>query len=152
MSASSSTMSGELPPSSSTIRFRPRPAASPTSLPTRFDPVNEIIRTRGSSTIAMPTSAPPPSTCSTPGGIPASSKSRARITPPLTGVFGSLFRTTALPSTSAGASERIASTIGKFHGVMTPTTPSGVRRAVDVRPGVIDGSTCPIGCEISPAA
>ena len=65
------------------------------------------------------------------------------ITPPVTGVFGSHFSTTALPSASAGASERIASTIGKFHGVITPTTPIGTRRAVDVRPGVSDGSTMP---------
>ena len=67
-------------------------------------------------------------------------------------MFGSLLSTTAFPSVSAGPSDRIASTIGKFHGVITPTTPIGVRRAVDVRPGVSDGSTCPSGCEIREAA
>ena len=67
------------------------------------------------------------------------------ITPPVTGVFGSLLSTTALPSTSAGPSERIASTIGKFQGVITPTTPIGARRAVDVRPGTGDVSSCSSG-------
>ena len=97
MSASSSTISGLLPPSSSTIRFSPRPAVSPTTRPVFVDPVNEIMRTFGSSTSACPTSAPPPSTCRTPAGSPASSKMRAMITPPLTGVFGSLLSTTAVP-------------------------------------------------------
>ena len=44
---------------------------------------------------------------------------------PLTGVLRSPLSTAALPSTSAGPSERIASTSGKFQGVITPTTPSG---------------------------
>jgi hypothetical protein len=70
---------------------------------------------------------------------------RAMITPPITGVFGSLLRTAVLPSTSAGPSERIASTSGKFHGVITPTTPIGTRFAIDERPGASDGSTWPCG-------
>ena len=74
------------------------------------------------------------------------------ITPPDTGVFGSLLSTTAFPSTSAGPSERIASTIGKFQGVITPTTPIGARRAVDVRPGTGDVSSCSSGNEIREAA
>ena len=82
MSASSSTISGQLPPSSSTTRFSPRPAVSPTTRPVFVDPVNEIIRTFGSSTSAWPTSGPPQKTCRTPDGRPASSKMRAMITPP----------------------------------------------------------------------
>ncbi len=142
MSASSSTISGLLPPSSSTTRFSVRPAVSPTTRPVFVDPVNEIIRTFGSSTSACPTSGPPQSTCRTPDGSPASSKMRAITTPPVTGVFRSLLSTTAFPSTSAGPSDRIASTIGKFQGVITPTTPIGTRRAVEVRPGIGDGSSC----------
>ena len=49
MSASSSTTSGLLPPSSSTTRLRLRPAASPTLRPVAVEPVKEIIRTFGSS-------------------------------------------------------------------------------------------------------
>ena len=103
--------------------------------------MNEIIRIWGSSVSAAPTSAPPGITCITPGGSPASSKIRAIRTPPLTGVLRSGFRTIVLPSTSAGPIERIASTIGKFHGVITPIAPTGTRRAVLLRPGVSDGSS-----------
>ena len=59
MSASSSTTSGLLPPSSSTVRLSIRPAASPTSRPVAVEPVNEIMRTFGSSTSAWPTSPAP---------------------------------------------------------------------------------------------
>ena len=152
MSASSSTTSGLLPPSSRTMRLRLRPAASPTLRPVAVEPVNEIIRTFGSSQSAWPTSAPPPITCSRPSGRPASSKMRAVRTPPLIGVFGSDLRITALPSASAGPTERAGRTTGKFHGQITPTTPTGTRWAMLVRPGIIDGSTCPSGCEISAAA
>ena len=93
-----------------------RPAAWPTSRPVAVEPVNEIIRTCGSSTSAWPASALPANVCRTPSGTPASSKTRATTTAPLTGVFGSALSTTALPSASAGATERIASTSGKFHG------------------------------------
>ena len=73
-------------------------------------------------------------------------------TPPLIGVLGSDLRITALPSASAGPTERAGSTTGKFHGQITPTTPTGVRRATLVRPGTKEGSTWPSGCEISAAA
>ena len=35
--------------------------------------------------------------------------------------------TIVLPAASAGASDMIAMKVGEFHGVMTPTTPSGSR-------------------------
>ena len=35
--------------------------------------------------------------------------------------------TMVLPAASAGASDMIAMKVGEFHGVMTPTTPSGSR-------------------------
>ena len=57
-----------------------------------------------------------------------------------------------MPSASAGPTERAGSTTGKFHGQITPTTPTGTRRAMLVRPGVSEGSTWPSGCEISAAA
>ncbi len=110
MSASSSTTSGLLPPISSSVRLSIRPAVSPTSRPVAVEPVNEIIRTCGSSTSAWPTSPAPGITCSTPSGRPASSKSRAITTPPVTGVLASGLSTTALPRASAPPSERIAST------------------------------------------
>jgi hypothetical protein len=120
--------------------------------PVAVEPVKEIIRTFGSSTSAWPTSPAPGSTCSSPSGSPASSNRRASATPPDTGVLASGFSTTALPSASAGPTERMASTYGKFQGVITPTTPTGTRRAMLVRPGVSDGSSMPSGCETSAAA
>ena len=85
MSASSSTMSALLPPSSRLTRFSVRPAASPTIRPTAVEPVKEIIATSGWAASAPPGSASPGSMCSTPSGSPASSNSRASSTPPETG-------------------------------------------------------------------
>ena len=92
-----------------------------------MEPVNETTRTAGSVTTASPTSAPPGSTCSRPGGSPASSNTRASTTPPETAVRGSGLRMTALPRASAGATERMARIWGKLNGAMTPTTPTGTR-------------------------
>ena len=58
----------------------------------------------------------------------------------VSGVTEAGFRTTALPSASAGAIFHIACSSGKFHGVMAPTTPIGsrsVRRNASVRPGKV---------------
>ena len=128
-SASSSTMTAELPPSSRWARLRCRAASSPTLRPAAVEPVKEMTRTRGSAISAWPVSAPPGSTCSRPSGRPASSNTRARLTPPHTAVRGSGLRITALPSASAGATERIERISGALNGAMTPTTPTGTRRA-----------------------
>ena len=84
---------------------------------------------RGSSMMASPTSAPPGSTCSNPSGRPASAKTRASTTPPETAVRGSGLRMTALPSASAGATDRMDRICGKLNGAITPTTPAGTRSA-----------------------
>ena len=106
-SASSRMISAELPPSSRWARLRCRPASSPIDRPTAVEPVNEMTRTCGSVTSASPTSLPPGSIWSTPAGSPASSKIRAISVPPVTAVRGSGLRRTALPSASAGATERM---------------------------------------------
>ncbi|MNR63848.1 hypothetical protein D3C85_1862950 [compost metagenome] len=41
------------------------------------------------------------------------------------GVCSAGLRTTALPAASAGASFHTAMRMGKFHGMIWPTTPSG---------------------------
>ena len=43
----------------------------------------------------------------------------------VSGVSSAGLRTTVLPAASAGAKPHPAIGIGKFHGTMTPTTPSG---------------------------
>ena len=100
--------------------------------------MKDTTRTAGSVTRASPTSAPPGSICSTPAGSPASSKTRAISVPPVTAVRGSGLSRTALPSASAGATERIPRMIGTLNGEMTPTTPAGIRRAIDSR-GLLGG-------------
>ena len=45
------------------------------------------------------------------------------------GTISAGFQTTVLPNASAGASFQEGIAIGKFHGVIAVTTPSGSRRA-----------------------
>ena len=97
----------------------------------------------GSVTSASPTSAPPTTICSRPSGSPASRKTASNIAPPMTGVWGSGFRTTALPNARAGATTRIPSTLGEFHGVIAPMTPTGIRRTIESRPFTADGTSEP---------
>ena len=114
--------------------------------------VNDTIDTFGSVTSASPTSAPPTTIWSTPSGSPASRKTASNIAPPMIGVCGSGLRTTALPRASAGATTRIPSTLGEFHGVIVPITPTGIRRTIDSRPGTTVGTSEPYGCHGSVAA
>ena len=66
-------------------------------------------------------------TLNTPGGSFASSRIFAMRSPPVMGVSALGFTTTALPSAKAGAIERMERCSGQFQGLMTPTTPTGMR-------------------------
>ena len=114
--------------------------------------MNEIARTPTFETISAPTFEPEPvSTFNTPAGRPASAKHSATWSPVRGASYPSL-RTSVLPYISAGASFHTGIAIGKFHGVMRPTTPSG-RRSVNSRWSATDGSyISPIGRYASPAA
>ena len=136
-------MNALFPPSSSETFFSMPPASWPTRRPTAVEPVNDTTGMFGSVTSASPTSAPPTTTWSRPSGRPASRKTAANIAPPTTGVCGSGLRTTALPSASAGATTRIPSTDGEFHGVIAPMTPAGTRRTIDSRPLTAEGMSEP---------
>ena len=57
-------------------------------------------------------------------GSPASTNASARRAP-ISGVIGDGLNTTALPAARAGAILRLARLSGKFHGVITATTPTG---------------------------
>src|SRR5258705_4604034 len=73
----------------------------------------------------LPTDEPAPVTqLKTPGGRPARSKRPAMNTPDH-GVKDAGLNTTVLPVSSAGSVFRHITFIGKVHGLMTPTTPSG---------------------------
>lgn len=62
----------------------------------------------------------------TPGGSPVSAQISAN-TAAEPGVCSDGLTTTVLPETRAGASFQVMSRNGRFHGTITPTTPSGLR-------------------------
>nr|BFE82860.1 hypothetical protein GCM10020093_054610 [Planobispora longispora] len=70
---------------------------------------------------------------------------------PETAVRGSGLRITALPRASAGATERMPRISGKLNGAITPTTPTGTRRARLSRRRAV-GRISPGGWEASAAA
>jgi len=95
--------------------------------PVSREPVSEISGTSGCSTSAFPPSPPPPWTMlTTPGGTSASTSNSTKRSPSV-GVSVAGLKTTVLPHTSAGRIFQLGIAIGKFHGVITPTTPIGCR-------------------------
>ncbi len=50
-----------------------------------------------------------------------------------------------LPSARGAVIERAERICAAFHGAIAPTTPTGWRIPIAMRPGVSVGSTCPIG-------
>src|SRR5699024_10383610 len=129
--ASSSTTKGLLPPNSSATFLSDGPlvAILPMFLPAGVEPVQETMEGTGCATNASTISAPAPTTTlSTPAGRPASAKIRPNNKPPVTGVSLAGLITTALPKASAGATERCDKCSGKFQGLMTLTTPKGLRQ------------------------
>ena len=113
-SASSHTITGSEPPSSSVTRFICGPATATTWRPTSVEPVNATRRTSGWPTSASPISAPRPvTTLSTPSGTPASAKMRATSSV-ASGVVAAGFATTVLPLASAGATFVPSSVSGKL--------------------------------------
>ena len=126
-SASSKTMNGALPPSSSEIFLRPGAHCAMSSFPTSVEPVKPSLRTAGFEVISPPiagaSSAAPVTTEKTPAGTPASSASAA-IASAQSGVCSAGFSTIVQPAASAGADLRVGIAAGKFHGVMPAVTPT----------------------------
>ena len=60
----------------------------------------------------------------TPSGIPAFNANSPNLIA-VNGVYSAGFKTTVFPAAKAGAKPQPAIGIGKFHGTITPTTPSG---------------------------
>ena len=95
-------------------------------MPVATEPVNEILRTAGCSETHAPSWSPPEIVLRTPAGTTS-----RRISPSLSvesGVNGDGFTTIVLPARSAGAIFQMPSRSGKFHGVIAPTMPYGLRR------------------------
>src|SRR3569832_925734 len=124
-SASSSTMFGDLPPSSCATRLTVSAAARATAMPARVEPVNDIMSMPGCEDIASPTVGPSPLTrLNTPGGTPASCSTSANSIA-FIGATSDGLSTTVQPAASAGATLQTIWLIGQFHGVMSPQTPTG---------------------------
>ena len=116
-------------------RFTCRAQPAMISRPTSEDPVKTILRTSGWSTSRWPTTEPlPGSTWNTPSGSPASSAS-SPIRIAVSGVRSAGLAITGLPAASAGASPQPRIGMGKFHGTMTPTTPTGSWKVTSRPPG-----------------
>jgi hypothetical protein len=117
-------MFGLLPPSSRVTGIRFWLAYCMMSRPVVVSPVKAIFAIRLLEASGLPASAPKPLTMlTTPSG------SRSLISSMSTrieaGVCSAGLSTTQLPAARAGASFHTAIRIGKFQGMIWPTTPSG---------------------------
>ncbi len=117
-------MLGLLPPSSRVTGIRFWLAYCMISRPVVVSPVKAILEIRGDEASGLPASTPKPLTMFT---TPAGSRSPmiSNSLRMLHGVCSAGLRTTALPAARAGASFHTAIRIGKFQGMICPTTPSG---------------------------
>ena len=150
-SASASTMVGFLPPISSWMRRRRLDASPCSQLPISQDPVNEMALSGLASTSASPSSPPDPATkLTTPFGSPASC-SASTMRQALSGAAEAGLSTTVLPQISAGASFQAGIALGKFQGVIRPTTPIGLRMANMWTRSRSEGTSMPGMREPSPA-
>src|SRR6201985_1533775 len=124
-SASSNTMFGDLPPSSSETRFRLFAAVSYTRAPVVSDPVKVILATPGWLISSLPISGPKPvTTLKIPSGMPASlvSAANSRVEAE---VNSDGLTMTAQPAASAAAHFQATNNSGEFQAVGAATTPTG---------------------------
>ena len=124
-SASSKTMKGALPPSSSESFLMLGAHCDISLTPISVEPVKVSLRTIGLAVSSPPISAAPPvSTLNTPLGIPARSASTASASAEY-GVCVAGLSTIVHPAASAGPALRVIIAAGKFHGVIAAHTPIG---------------------------
>ena len=114
-----------LPPNSKDSFLNIGAAVCATIFPVDVPPVNEIALICGCSRIAWPALGPSPCiTLMTPDGnwidVNTSHNKFA-----VRGVSSLGFATMVLPMTKAGAIFQVSKYSGKFHGVISPTTPTG---------------------------
>src|ERR1700722_3232649 len=127
---SAKTTAAFFPPSSNETGFPVEAPDFMIAAPVLDSPVNVIASTSACLVRNSPAdSGPNPcTTLYTPLGIPASciaSASKVAVA----GVSSEGFTTTAFPQASAGATFQVSNNSGRFQGVITPTTPSGLRTA-----------------------
>src|SRR5258706_14794511 len=125
-SASSKTMNGALPPSSSETFFTVVAHWAIRILPISVEPVKVNLRPRGLLVSSLPTLAAifDGTTLNTPGGMPARCASSASARAE-SGVSDGGLITKVQPDARAGAHLRVIIALGKFQGGMAATTPIG---------------------------
>ena len=145
-SASSNTMNGAWPPSSSDTRCRRSADDRTSSLPTSVEPVKVTFATRSSleQGAGHASGDAAVTRLTTPGGKPAASIASNRRTAD-SGVCSAGLTTMVQPAARAGASLRAIMASGKFHGVIATATPTGWRSTWRCLPGSGDGITRPYG-------
>src|SRR6185437_15398810 len=149
--ASSRTIIGFFPPSSSEQCLKFCAAAAPTMRPTSEEPVKDTASTKAFSTIGAPASGPNPVTMlMTPFGNPASTSARTKLKVE-SGVSSAGLITQVLPQTMAGSNFQEGMAMGKFQGVIMPQTPTGFRTAMANLLGNSDGVVGPNRRRPSPA-
>ena len=117
-------MFGLLPPSSRVTGIRFWLAYCMIRRPVVVSPVKAILAIRLLDASGLPASTPKPLTMlTTPGRQQVADQLHHVQDRP--GVCSAGLSTTQLPAASAGASFQAAIRIGKFHGMICPTTPSG---------------------------
>src|SRR6202163_3040120 len=135
-SASSNTMNGALPPSSSETFFTVLAHCAISCLPTSVDPVNVNLRTSGFVVSSLPIGAADPVTQdNTPFGMPARSASSHKASAEY-GVMDAGLITIVQPAASAGPALRVIIAFGKFQGVTAAHTPIGCFSTTILRSGV----------------
>ena len=92
----------------------------------------------------------PVTTLKTPGGKPASSKSLANSSVEA-GVCSAVLTTKVQPAARAGASFKVSSKSGEFHGVIAPTTPIGSFLVYTKKLGLSEGMVSPWILSAAPA-
>src|SRR5205814_6969503 len=125
MSASSNTMKGALPPSSSESFLTVPAHCCISNLPISVEPVKVSLRTIGFEVIWPPISFDGPVTQEkTPFGTPARSANSHKAKAE-NGVAVAGFKTIVQPAANAGPALRVIIAAGKFHGVIAAQTPTG---------------------------
>src|SRR5690625_7176 len=143
ISASSNTIKGALPPSSSDTFLMVLALCAINNRPISVDPVKLTFLTVGLVVISSPIwEAEPVITENTPLGTPASSASTARAKAEY-GVWEAGLTTMGQPAANAAAALRVIMALGKFQGVIAAHTPTG-SRVITIRwLGILVGITSP---------
>ena len=150
-SASSNTITGDLPPSSRETSAKFSALLRMTCRAVSGPPVKLTRSTSGWLVSARPHGSPcPVTTLNTPGGKPASSNTRANSSIGAEACSEAL-STTVLPAASAGPILTATRNSCEFHGTTAATTPSGSRSVMAIMSGLSIGRVSPLTLSARPA-